>query len=115
MVKISIIVPCYNEEKTIVELLNKIRNLKLDHKKEIIVIDDCSTDQFFSLISSFDDIKLIRHKSNLGKGAVIRTGIANTSADIIIIQDSDLEYHPMDIPQLLKPILEGKADVVLGS
>jgi len=115
MVKVSIIIPCYNEEETIVEVVNKIRNLKLDHKKEIIVIDDGSTDQSTSLISSIDNIKLIRHKSNLGKGAAIRTGIANASGDILIIQDADLEYHPTDIPQLLKPILEGKTDVVLGS
>jgi len=115
MMKVSIIIPCYNAEETIVELVNKIRNLKLDHKKEIIVIDDGSTDQSISLIPTFDDIKLIRHKSNLGKGAAIRTGITNASGDILIIQDADLEYHPTDIPQLLKPILENKADVVLGS
>jgi len=115
MVKVSIIVPCYNEEETIVEVVNEIRNLKLDHEKEIIVIDDGSTDQSLSIISSFDDIKLIQHESNRGKGVAIRTGIINASGDILIIQDADLEYHPIDIPQLLKPILEGKADVVLGS
>jgi glycosyltransferase involved in cell wall biosynthesis len=79
MVKVSIIVPCYNAEETIVEIVNEIRNLKLDHKKEIIVIDEGSTDQSISLISSFDDIKLIRHKANLGKGVAIRTDIINAS------------------------------------
>ena len=115
MVKVSIIIPCYNEEETIVEVVNKIRNLKLDHKNEIIVIDDGSTDQSTPLISSFNGIKFIRHKSNLGKGVAIRTGITNASGDILIIQDVDLEYHPTDIPQLLKPMLEGKVEVVLGS
>ena len=115
MVKVSIIIPCYNENETIVEVVNKIKNLKLDHNVEIMVIDDCSTDNSISLISSMDDVKLIRHKSNLGKGSAIRTGITNASGDILIIQDADLEYDPMDIPQLLKPMLEGKADVVLGS
>jgi len=115
MVKISIIIPCYNEEKTIVEVINKIRTIKLDHTNEIIVIDDGSTDKSLSLISDFDDVKLIRHKSNLGKGAAIRTGIKSASGDILIIQDADLEYHPTDIPQLLQPILDNTADVVLGS
>ena len=91
--KVSIIVPCYNEEETIVDVVNEIRNLKLNHKKEIIVIDDGSTDQSISLISTFDDIKIIRHKSNLGKGAAIRTGITNVSGDILVLQDGDLEYH----------------------
>jgi len=115
MTQVSIIIPCYNEEETIIEVIEKVRDLKLDHDMEIIVIDDGSTDQSASLISSFDDIELIRHKSNQGKGAAIRTGINNSSGDIIVIQDADLEYHPADIPSLLKPILEGKADVVLGS
>ncbi len=115
MVKVSIVIPCYNEEETVVKVVNKIKTLKLEHNVEIIVIDDCSTDHSTSLISSMDDVKLIRHKSNLGKGAAIRTGITNASGDILIIQDADLEYDPMDIPQLLQPILDGKADVVLGS
>ena len=115
MMKVSVLIPCYNEDKTIVEVVNKIKNLKLDYNAEIIVIDDYSTDQSPSLISSMDDIKLIRHTSNLGKGAAIQTGITNASGDIIIIQDADLEYDPRDYPTLIQPLEEGIADVVYGS
>ena len=86
MVKVSIIIPCYNEEKTIFNVINDIRNIKLDHKMEIIVVEDGSTDQSANIISSFDDIKLIRHKSNLGKGTVIRTGITNATGDTLLFK-----------------------------
>ena len=117
---LSIIIPCYNEKDTIREIINKIndRNI-LGYKKEIIVIDDNSTDGS-SLI--LDEIlndnkisKLIKNDKNYGKGFSIRRGIEFSSGDIILIQDADLEYDPADYNKLLEPIKEGYADVVYGS
>ena len=120
MIKLSIIIPVFNEEETIAEILDKISAVKIRNvSKEIIVVDDGSTDltvrNLKSQISNLKNIKFIRHKINQGKGAAVRTGIKNATGDYIIIQDADLEYDPNDIEKLLKPILKGEAQVVYGT
>jgi glycosyltransferase involved in cell wall biosynthesis len=115
--KISIIVPCYNEEKTIKAIINKIINLK-DLNKEIIVIDDQSTDNSRKILKDelYDSIDcLILNNKNYGKGFSIREGIKAATGDIILIQDADLEYDPSDYNKLISPIKNGYADVVYGS
>jgi len=114
-VKISVIIPVYNEDTTLQELLTRVR--KAPFEKEIIVIDDGSTDRTPEILNSFEDgvIKVCSHPKNRGKGAAVRTGLAIASGDIVLIQDADLEYSPEDYPKLVTPILEGKADVVYGS
>ena len=114
---ISIIIPTYNEKDTLVEIINLV-NADKNLEKEIIVVDDFSIDGTRELIKN--DItnkvsKVIYHESNLGKGAAIRSGLSASTGEIIIIQDADLEYNPSDYPTLLKPIIDGKADVVYGS
>ncbi len=115
--KISIIIPCYNEENTIKKVIDKVDNFsKFD--KEIIVIDDCSTDNSRNIINEIEKniiLKKIFHQNNKGKGAAIRSGIKIATGDIIIIQDSDLEYNPDEYDKLIQPFLETDADVVYGS
>ena len=118
--KLSIIIPVFNEEKTVPELLKRVERLKIDGvDKEVIVVDDGSSDRSVAniknQISNIKNIKLIIHKSNMGKGAAVRTGIENATGDYIIIQDADLEYDPIQIKELVKPILEKKAEVVYGT
>jgi len=115
--KISIIIPCFNEEKTISLVINKILS-SYPGEKEIIVIDDCSTDKTREILKS--DLenkidKLILNEKNYGKGFSIRKGINISEGDVILIQDADLEYDPSDYDKLLKPIKKGVADVVYGS
>lgn len=115
---LSIIIPLFNEEKTIEELLNKVYAAKLPMvQKEIVVIDDCSSDRSGEIVSKFkkNGLKYFRHSKNSGKGAAIRTGIANSAGDVIIIQDADLEYDPVYYDKLLEPILKNDAQVVYGS
>ena len=113
--KISIVIPVYNEEKTVQEMISKVRQIPFE--KEIIVVDDGSTDKTAEILHSLqgDTLILLRHERNKGKGAALRTGFSRASGDIIIIQDADLEYNPEDYQALLQPILERKADVVYGS
>lgn len=113
--KLSIIVPCYNEEESIGQVLRQLEMLQLPCDVEVIVVDDGSTDSSATVIQGFSNLRFIRHRINKGKGAVIREGVENSSGDMILIQDADLEYCPSDIPKLLKPILMHEADVVLGS
>ncbi len=114
--KLSIIIPAYNEEETIKELLNKVKNVNLhDIKKEIIVVDDGSKDSTIEIIKKIKGIYLIKHSKNKGKGAAIRTGIKYATGDITIIQDADLEYNPNDYYKLIKPIIDNKTQVVYGS
>tara|TARA_B100000214_G_C23899328_1_gene595700 strand:- start:429 stop:1115 length:687 start_codon:yes stop_codon:yes gene_type:complete len=114
---ISIIIPAYNEKDTLAEIIDLV-NADKNLEKEIIVVDDFSIDGTTELIKN--DItnkvsKVIYHERNLGKGAAIRSGLSASTGEIIIIQDADLEYNPSDYPTLLKPIIDGKADVVYGS
>lgn len=110
---VSIIMPVYNERETIRAALDRVR--ALDWPKEILVVDDASTDGTAELLAAEEGIRLLRHERNLGKGAAIRTALAVAEGEVVVIQDADLEYDPQDIPRLLAPILRGEARVVFGS
>ncbi|HAG51628.1 MAG TPA: glycosyl transferase [Deltaproteobacteria bacterium] len=113
---ISIIMPVYNEERYIGEIIGRV--LKTDIEKELIIIDDFSTDGTREILNKFnrhEGVNIILHERNKGKGAAIRTGLRKVSGDVVIIQDADLEYDPRDYPKLLEPIQDGRADAVFGS
>ncbi|NTW21969.1 glycosyltransferase family 2 protein [Candidatus Falkowbacteria bacterium] len=116
--KLSIIITCYNEARTIRENLSKVEAASLPEgtEKEIIIVDDCSTDGSKDMLKPIEERhRVIYHEKNTGKGGAIRTGLAVASGDYIVIQDADLELDPNDLQSLMKPLLEGKADLVLGS
>jgi len=117
--RLSIIIPAFNEKDTILEVLRRVREVPLPQiEKEIIVVDDGSTDGTRELLQaegSKGDLKIIYHEHNRGKGAALRSGIREATGDYILVQDADLEYDPQDYPRLLDPIRKGKAEVVYGS
>lgn len=117
--KLSVIVPAYNEEETIDEIINRVRAVDLgDVDLEMVIVDDASTDGTPERLKTYRGeagITVLRHDSNRGKGAAIRTGLDSASGDLVVIQDADLEYDPNDYPRLIKPIIDGDADVVFGS
>lgn len=114
--KLSILIPVYNEENTIKKIIDIITKVDIgDIKKEIVVVDDGSKDNTLEVLKKIKGIKLIGHKKNSGKGAAIKTAIKHATGDIIIIQDADLEYDPNEYGVLIKPIIEKKAKVVYGS
>lgn len=115
--KLSIIVPVFNEEKTVLEIIKRLNKLILSGsiRKEVVVIDDGSTDSTRKKLQNAKGIKIILHEKNKGKGAAVKTGIKNATGDYIIIQDADLEYDPKYINLLLKPIIEKTAKVVYGT
>jgi glycosyltransferase involved in cell wall biosynthesis len=118
---LSIVIPIYNEEHTLAELVGRVLAVPLDLERELVLVDDASKDASAQvaerLIAEYPDkqLRLIRHPRNRGKGAAVRTGFAQARGNVVLIQDADLEYDPRDYPRLLKPILEGQADVVFGS
>lgn len=114
--KLSVIIPCYNEKNTVATVVERVRKVGLAH--EIIVVDDGSTDgsrEVLANIDPKDDLKIIYHPYNQGKGAAVRTGFNAATGDVFLIQDADLEYDPREYPVLLRPIEEGIAQVVYGS
>lgn len=113
--KVSIIIPVFNEEKTISKILDMIAAAAVSFEKELIVIEDGSTDNSLEILKRWPNITLITHKKNLGKGASMRDGIAVATGDIVLFQDADLEYSPAEYEALLRPLKENTADVVYGS
>jgi len=116
--KLSIIIPCYNEQSTITTILNAVHDSSCRLDKEVIVVDDASTDETAAVVQ--EDLRplvthFVRHDENRGKGAAIRSGLEHATGDIVIIQDADLEYDPNDYSALIDPIVRDKADVVYGS
>jgi glycosyltransferase involved in cell wall biosynthesis len=116
-VTLSVVMPVYNEARTIIAVIEHVLKAPVDLPREIIVVDDASTDGTSDLLQGLPpgEIRLLRHDVNRGKGAAIRTGVAQATGDIVLIQDADLEYDPRDYPLLLEPILEDQADVVFGN
>jgi len=115
---LSVVIPVFNEAKTIDEIIDRVRSVDLDLDVEIVLVDDCSTDgsrERIAELAEQDDIRAFFHDSNAGKGAALRTGFAQVAGEIVLIQDADLEYDPRDYPRLLQPILDGRSDVVYGS
>jgi glycosyltransferase involved in cell wall biosynthesis len=114
--RLSVVIPIYNEEKTLAEIIRRVRAVPIP--KELILVDDCSKDGTRDMLRAMEgqpDLRIVYHEKNLGKGGAIRTGFGHATGSIVIIQDADLEYDPGEYPRLIQPIIEGKADVVFGS
>ncbi len=120
---LSVVIPVYNEKATLLEILARVRSAEAGMAKEIILVDDFSTDGTREILAGLEapkapairDLRVILHDRNRGKGAALRTGFAAATGDIVLVQDADLEYDPSEYPQLIAPILDGRADVVYGS
>ena len=113
--KISVVMPVYNEAATVLDIIAAVRSVPLE--LELIIVDDGSTDGTSSILAAISDpaVRVVHHDCNRGKGAALRTAFREVCGDFVIIQDADLEYSPADYPKLLKPLLDGRADVVYGS
>ncbi len=114
---LSLLIPVYNEKDTVMELLRRVQAVELPVDRELVIVDDGSRDGTVELLKSIKEpnVKVRFHEKNQGKGAALRTGLAEASGEFVMIQDADLEYDPRDIPSLLEPLLDGRADVVYGS
>ena len=118
--KLSVVIPCYNEEKTLEECLRRVLAIAdEDLSLEVIIVDDCSRDRSLALAGELEarhaEIRVLHHEVNQGKGAALRTGFRYATGDVVAVQDADLEYDPRDLKRLVEPIRAGEADVVLGS
>lgn len=115
--KLSIVIPVYNEKKTIEKIVSQVQSVNLDLDKEILLVDDGSTDGTQEILRKLetDEVRVFIHEINQGKGKALQTGFSKVSGDFVIIQDADLEYDPREYPQLLAPLLDGRADAVYGS
>lgn len=113
--KLSVVIPVYNEKNTLEEILRRVNSVPVD--KELILVDDYSTDGTRDILKRMETtgVRVLCHERNMGKGAALRTGFKHATGDYVIVQDADLEYDPNDYPKLLQPLLEGRADVVYGS
>jgi len=117
--KLSVVIPVYNEAKTIARIADAVQTVEIDMEKELIFVDDCSTDGSRDILEALQrknpGWKFVFHPANFGKGAALRSAFKEVSGDIVLVQDADLEYDPRDYPALLAPILEGRADAVFGT
>ena len=117
--KLSIVIPVYNEAATISQIVDMVRSVDVGMDKEILLVDDCSRDGTRDVLAKMGkeqtDLKVLLHEVNQGKGAALRTGFTAATGDVVLIQDADLEYDPKEYPRLLQPIVDGHADVVYGS
>lgn len=117
--KLSIVIPVYNEEATLARLVDAVRAVDTGLEREIVAVDDCSRDGTWGVLQELSkripELKVFRHERNQGKGAALRTGFKQATGDIVLIQDADLEYDPSEYKKLLRPIVDGHADVVFGS
>jgi glycosyltransferase involved in cell wall biosynthesis len=114
--RLSVVIPVYNEKSTLLELVKRVESVAID--KEIVLVDDCSTDGTRELLAGLEGtpgVRVLYHDRNRGKGAALRRGFAEARGDIVLVQDADLEYDPAEYPKLVAPILDGRADVVYGS
>jgi glycosyltransferase involved in cell wall biosynthesis len=117
-VKLSVVIPTFNERRTIREIIARVRSVALPLDLEIVIVDDYSTDGTRPILNEFaslPEVRIVLHDRNQGKGAALRSGFQQATGDVILIQDADLEYDPAEYPKLLRPILDGRADVVYGS
>jgi dolichol-phosphate mannosyltransferase len=117
---LSVVIPCFNEADTLLECVQRLLRIQDRHLQlEIVIVDDCSSDDSGQIAAAlsreFKEIKTVRHTTNRGKGAALRTGFQVARGDIVAVQDADLEYDPRDLVRLVEPIIEGRADAVFGS
>jgi len=110
---LSVVVPLYNEKNYVRQIIQKVLDEPTD--KEVIIVDDCSTDGSWEIVQEIEGVRVIRHERNRGKGAALRTGFQHVTGEIVIVQDADMEYDPRDYQRILQPIKEGWGDVVYGS